>query len=113
MASTKRIWDSDRMLGIKEEDENKVNWRVIYSVLQNPSEEITIKALEQSPSLIKHIFEPNEAFQLAAVESNPYSIKHIRNPTPKVQMLAVKKNYACLNQIRKKVRIPELDLLDL
>jgi hypothetical protein len=68
----------------------------IMKYLDNPSEEVQLKAVEISGINIKHIIdkgiEPSEEVKIKAVEDSPEAIRYIENPSKKVRGAALKKN---------------------
>ena len=66
-----------------QENENFIGY------INNPIEQMQIKAIQKSGYAIKHINNPSKKAQLLAVKSSPYFIQYIRNPSEEIQLLAV------------------------
>ena len=57
--------------------------------IENPSEELQLKAVKLLGESIEYIKNPSEKVQLEAIKENPYSIETIDNPSETVQLQAV------------------------
>ena len=72
----------------------------LIEYIKNPSEEVQIEAVKQNGTAISYIKNPSEKVQLEAVKKDPISIMYIKNPTEKVQMEAVKQSNYVIHHIK-------------
>jgi hypothetical protein len=69
--------------------------------IDNPSEEIQLKAVIYAWDVIKLIKNPSESVKIAAVKHCGYAIQLIENPSEAVQLEAVKQEMSCHRFIHK------------
>ena len=68
--------------------------------LNNETEEIQLKAVNQIGLSIQYINNPSEEVQLAAVKQTGISIQYIYNPSEQVQLEAVKQDGLSIHYIK-------------
>jgi hypothetical protein len=77
-----------------------VNFRINnIQFIDNPSEDIQLKAVTTDPFTIRHINNPTEAVQLIAVKNDGMLIEHINNPSEQVKKAAINQNPNAKNVI--------------
>jgi len=72
---------------------------MIYYI-DNPSEEVQLKAVKKEGYTIKFIKNPSEAVQLEAVKEDEGAIEHIKNPSEAIQLEATKRNGSILMYLK-------------
>jgi hypothetical protein len=71
------------------------------SNIKNPSKEILLAAVKQDPWYpMQSIKNPDKDVQLAAIKTNPTCIQFIANPDKEVQLAAVNQNYSTIRYIK-------------
>jgi hypothetical protein len=79
------------------------DWAVVFSLEENPSEQVQLAAVQQDGSAIEYIDNPSERVQLAAVQQNGNAIKYIIRkgiiPSERVQLAAVQQDWVAIEYI--------------
>jgi len=79
------------------------DWAVVFSLEENPSEQVQLAAVQQNGNAIEYIDNPSEAVQLAAVQQNGNAIKYIIRkgiiPSERVQLAAVQQDWFAIEYI--------------
>ena len=76
----------------------KINYGIIF--VDNPSEDVQLKAVTHDTKALDFIKNPSEAVQLAAVKESGWSISSIQNPSETVQLAAVKTSCSSIQFIK-------------
>ena len=80
--------------------------------IKQPTEKVQIEAVQQYPPYIKHINDPSIAVQLMAVMYDGFLIKSIKNPSQSVQMEATRQSLDVIDHIKEPVESLQLLYVD-
>jgi len=78
------------------------DWQVMFSLEENPSEDLQLAAVKQDGHAIYYIKNPSEDLQLAAVKQDGHAIYYIKNPSEDLQLAAVKQDGHAIRYIIEK-----------
>lgn len=69
-------------------------------LLNNPTEEECIVAVEQDSNVLQYIRNQTEKICIAAINKDVFALQHVKNQTLKICHIAVKKNFDILDYIK-------------